>query len=59
LTLDKHQSILSIIDIIKDKAMQERDDFMSGRNQKKGNSIAMIIGLVLLSAMIVAYLFFG
>lgn len=39
--------------------MQERDNFMSGRNQKKGNSIAMIIGLVLLSALIVAYVFFG
>jgi hypothetical protein len=39
--------------------MQERDDFMSGSNQKKGNTIALIIGISLLAALMVAYLIFG
>jgi len=32
---------------------------MSGRNQQKGNSIAMIIGLALFAVMIIAYVIFG
>jgi hypothetical protein len=45
--------------MLKYTVMQERDDFMSGSNQKKGNSIAMIVGLALLAAMIIAYVIFG
>ena len=39
--------------------MQERDDFMSSRNQKKGNSIAMFIGLALFAALIIVYIILG
>jgi hypothetical protein len=39
--------------------MQENDDFMSGRNQRKGNGIAMVIGLLLLTALIIVYVIMG
>ena len=39
--------------------MRESDDYMSGRNQGKGNNIALLVGMSLLAALIVAYIFLG
>jgi len=39
--------------------MDNSNDIMSGKNQAKGNSIALVISIILLAALIIGYVIFG
>ncbi len=39
--------------------MDNSNDIMSGKNQEKGNAIAMVISVILLAVIIIAYVIFG
>lgn len=39
--------------------MSDSDDFMSGRNQARGNRVAMIISIILLAGFIIGFIIFG
>lgn len=39
--------------------MDKSNDIMSGKNQEKGNTIALVISVVLLAVIIIGYVIFG
>lgn len=56
---ESEPGVFNLFIIYNTKVMGNSDDIMSGKNQEKGNAIALVISVILLAVIILGYVIFG